>query len=125
MGFRSTFVTNQMGGEFQLWFVRKWRPFVHFHNDVSLPLASRAEGKTYGVFVGFEEDIQKAYDWNWYGAEDLVVWVTWMHECHGITVTKITKDSIKRFVPTEWELPYDDKYGHDPGDCDPEKKVTP
>lgn len=63
MGYRSTFVTDDTGMELPDWFGWKWGK--HIHGAVSqtgkllMPISSRYEAKTYGIWSGLESDLQK------------------------------------------------------------------
>jgi len=113
MGFRSTFVTEDCYLELPEWFYEKWNRIVHFREvggKKMFPLSSKCEAKTYMGFAELESDLLKVIQ----ETEKLCrVRLLWLHECGGLTRTEIKASGIKRAVPTEWDAPYDNEYGHD------------
>ncbi|MHC4176029.1 MAG: hypothetical protein ACYSWU_00895 [Planctomycetota bacterium] len=113
MGFRSTFVTEYRDYELPEWFYEKWNHIVHFREvggRRTFPLSSKDERKTYAGFKDLEPDLVKVVQ----ETKGLgVIRVVWLHECGGLTRSEIRADGIKRTVPYQWELPYDDDYGHE------------
>lgn len=58
MGYRSTFVTSDTNIRIPQWFIDKWKHLVFFNGDIpNFPIASKQEGKTYGIFDEIESDI--------------------------------------------------------------------
>lgn len=104
MGFRSTFITEDIDGHFPEWFITKWQHVVHFGkagNDGALPLSSKWEAKHYDGFQDLETDIQKAFPWD--GRLKRIILV-WLHECGGITRVEISKNAIKYSEPYDWNI---------------------
>jgi hypothetical protein len=59
MGYRSTFVTDDLNLQLPEWFVEKWGKSVHMAEGNRTPIASKYEAKTYWHWLGLEEDLQR------------------------------------------------------------------
>lgn len=59
MGYRSTFVTDDNSLELPAWFLEKWGDKIHVGAGNKLPISSRYEAKTYGIWQGLETDLQR------------------------------------------------------------------
>ncbi len=59
MGYRSTFVTDDTPIALPEWFLAKWRDKIHVGQGNTLPISSRFEGKTGGLWSGLEADLQR------------------------------------------------------------------
>lgn len=100
MGFRSTFVTNDFPWKWPLWFREKYADLVHFSPEGGA-IASKHEGKSYGVFSSLENDIQRALIETTNDREWCLVFV-YLHECGGITRCEIRRDTILWNEPDGW-----------------------
>jgi len=108
MGFRSTFVTQDIYITWPEWFVKKYSEIVYFRNNHVGSISSKFQGKCYGAWEVLNEDIQHAIDWS-LGITHFVV--IYLHECGGITRAQISKDSIKLSEPSAWQIV--DEVAHD------------
>src|SRR5436190_12529819 len=104
MGFRSTFITEDYGLALPQWFIDKWGDSAHFGETKNgdrlvtvLPISSKYEAKTYGIWGDLPEDIQRVMqeDKTW-GSDtrDMDIVLIYLHECGGITRVEIHKDRI-------------------------------
>ena len=108
MGFRSTMTTEGFSGiEIPQWFKDKhdWFNYgAQYRNPNSpdvFPITLKGESKFYDKFSEDERllDIQKIIK----EAEVKDISVVLLHECGGITLIKITKDSITAREPLTWK----------------------
>lgn len=93
MGYRSTFITNDIGLNLPVWFLEKWAGKINVGAGGCFPLSSRYEAKTYGIWEGFELDIHRVIkesedDW-------ATVWVVFMGEDGALARSEITAEGIK------------------------------
>lgn len=98
MGYRSTFVTNDISIKLPDWFMEKWKDHVHTLGK-KLPIASRYEAKTYGIWTGLEEDLQKVLIENKETYQS--IYITFLGEDGRICFSEITRDSITGDFPTK------------------------
>ena len=104
MGFRSTFVTDDIGIEWPTWFVDKWKDWVHFTfcNEQAMgPISSRVEHKTYTKWEELPTDIQKVISTY---PDDLRkrIRLLFFHECGGCSCFDIKPQSIVLTEPVAW-----------------------
>lgn len=105
MGFRSTFITEDLPIDWPTWFVEKWDGWVHFlrgENGVATGcISSKCEAKTYGKWEELPRDIQKVLiEIN---HEYLKFFrLLFFHECGGCSCFQISKDSIVITEPEVW-----------------------
>lgn len=85
MGFRSTFITEDINLIIPDWFLEKWGNDI-FHDGNELPIASRKEGKLYGMYGKLFDDICKILT----DEEKLSIAV--MHDCRSASTVICTKD---------------------------------
>ena len=102
MGFRSTIITEDLGGiKLPKWFVQKWSEYYNFgsqshakryYKDNTLLISSKFENKFYmgedeEIFIDIQKICQK---------KDIDKFIIVMlHECGGITRVQIEKDKIR------------------------------
>jgi hypothetical protein len=99
MGFRSTFITQDLGGPLPDWFVEKWKNSLHFNEGNRLPISSKREGK-YDQADELLTDLQKVLPWE---DEERALVLVWLHECGGITRLEISKRQIQFSEPATWK----------------------
>lgn len=109
MGFRSNFITEDMGGvEVPSWFVQKYPKHKDWYNPENgrhyFPIVQPWESKFYDALADTEifQDIQKILRERTESYPVKVVLIL-LHECDGITRVEITKDSIRGNEPVEWK----------------------
>lgn len=93
MGYRSTFVTDEQALKLPDWFVAKWASSVYINATHTLPIASKAEFKTYGHWYDLPYDLQlciKEQNENWERSVHLI----FLHEDGKTTQLLITKDKV-------------------------------
>lgn len=95
MGFRSTFVTQDLSVTWPDWFRAKYEGVVHFPQDRG-PISSIFEAKTYSLLSELPEDIRKCLSFS--GRKKFVL--IYLHECGGITRVEIREDDIVYTEPT-------------------------
>jgi len=112
MGFRSNFITEDIGGiEVPRWFVEKYPNHELRHNIETdkyyFPIVQPWESKFYSPLAETEifQDIQKILkevpsSFSGYLPDITLVL---LHECGGITRVKITAESITGREPTDWK----------------------
>ena len=105
MGFRSTFITEDLPIDWPVWFVDKWQEWVHFlHGDNGVAtgcISSKCEAKTYGKWEELPQDIQKV--WSEINHQALGAFrLLFFHECGGCSVFDISKDKIVITEPEAW-----------------------
>src|SRR5947209_1999200 len=111
MGFRSTFITEDISLFIPQWFVTKWGDKVHFGRNrheiepfAVMPISSQWEAKTYGLWQDLPHDIQlmmqQDKEWN---DRDYPIILVYLHECGGITRVEIHKDKILYSEPIRWK----------------------
>jgi len=104
MGFRSTFITEDLGGiKLPQWFLEKYKDAKGLvpHED-GLCVALVSERKFYQSLDETEIflDLQKVLKEK---SVSTGLAVVLMHECGGVTLVNITENSIKGKEPSEWE----------------------
>jgi len=103
MGYRSTFVTDDKSLKLPAWFIEKWGDKIHVGADNRLPLSSKYEGKTYGMWVGLEEDLRRVVkedaDWTRWG--DICIHIAFMGEDGVVSRSDIYADRIEGDHPTK------------------------
>jgi hypothetical protein len=69
MGYRSTFITTESWVKLPEWFVTKYERVIWMADNIdgltpykTLPIASKQEGKMYGMFSELIEDLQHVLD---------------------------------------------------------------
>ena len=98
MGFRSTFITEDIAITWPEWFKGKYK-FIHFPAKCGC-ISSKFEVKLYcGVEEELFLDIQKVvFDANSdLGVENFIIVI--LHECGGISRVQISKESIRMTEP--------------------------
>jgi len=103
MGFRSTFVTDDLAWKWPQWFREKYASNVHFPLE-SGPIASVREGKTYGMYTDIPADIQRALSEIEPAEREFRLVLVYLHECGGITRCEIRRDSIRWNEPDGWRV---------------------
>jgi hypothetical protein len=100
MGFRSTFVTQDLGfgRKWPEWFVTRWGGLCEFGKNGQL--SSVREEKTYGRLDELDTDIQKAI--REMEVDEIVL--VYLHECGGITRVQIDHDKILYSEPQTWKV---------------------
>jgi hypothetical protein len=113
MGFRSTFVTEDICIDYPIWFIEKWQGWVHFfrRDDGTATgcIASKGEAKTYGKWEELPKDIQKVL----IEKESHLLKrlrLLFFHECGGCSCFEITPNKIVITEPKLWEEK--DEIGH-------------
>lgn len=101
MGFRTTFVTEDIAVCWPAWFKEKYATSIVFDAQRG-QLASRGEFKLYGAWENLEGDIQKAIEWLPSDPPPFVI--IFLHECGGVSRCEITKDKIVWTEPTDWRI---------------------
>jgi hypothetical protein len=104
MGFRSNFITENMGYEIPVWFIDEYPHYAYSQNTEgkkTLAFAQLYESKFYLPLKEDKRftDIQKVLQET--KQNELVVIL--LHECGGITRVKITQDSITAREPKIWK----------------------
>lgn len=94
MGYRSTFVTDDQDLKLPQWFVDKWEHAVFFNPNHKLPIASKQEGKAYGMWSDIPHDLQRVIRENSDGRERCVHFV-FLHEDGLITQINIYGDHFE------------------------------
>lgn len=126
MGFRSMVVSSDYPIHWPGWFAEKYASTLHV--PVSGPLSSRHEHKVYGAWSDLAADVQKAIDWNDHSPQrarfDLPFRLCFFHECGGVTVVKITRDTITYSEPEsgEWQVVEAPTHSYCDGCSDPRPK---
>lgn len=109
MGFRSTFVTDDIGIEWPTWFVDKWKDWIHFAfwtkqgiGPIAMgPISSRVEHKTYTKWEELPTDIQKVVN----EESDTLrkrIRLLFFHECGGCSCFEIRPENIVITEPVTW-----------------------
>lgn len=107
MGFRSTFITEDVNVKVPKWFRDKWGKMIHWNkvkNSFLFPLSSAWEAKTYGIWLDLEEDLKKILAEqkdDWWLKHPLIV--VYLHECGGITRLEVYKDKVLYSEPESWK----------------------
>lgn len=101
MGYRSTFVTSDSCVELPTWFQEKYKNTVHFGCNCTLdkdeiafpsfPIASRGEGKCYGMWSELVDDIQIVLINS--GKQNTVI-LTFLHEDGAMTKWTIDSNNM-------------------------------
>jgi hypothetical protein len=118
MGFRSTFVTDNIGIEWPTWFVDKWKDWVHFAfwNEKAMgPISSRVEHKTYTKWVELPTDIQKVISEESDSLRKRIR-LLFFHECGGCSCFEIKPTDIIITEPVAWREK-DDVGHYSCGEC--------
>lgn len=109
MGFRSNFITEDLGGiEVPTWFTQKYPNHYCWRNNETgryfFPIMQPWESKFYSPLEETEifQDIQKILKERAEKYPEQVVLVL-LHECGGITLVCITRESITGREPLEWK----------------------
>ena len=118
MGFRSTFVTDDLGIEWSTWFVDKWKDWVHFafwNGQAMGPISSRVEAKTYTHWKELPTDIQKVISEKFDPLRKRIR-LLFFHECGGCSCFEIKPESIIITEPIAWREK-DDVTHYSCGEC--------
>lgn len=126
MGFRSTFITEQTRLVIPQWFVNKWGQYVNIATSrfdyepfAMLPISSKHEGKTYGIWGGLETDIQEMLkqDPEWKDNKERNIVLIYLHECGGITKVQVFADGIVYSEPVMYRRVEEVTHGDHCRDC--------
>lgn len=102
MGFRSSFITTDLGPDLPPWFLEKWGNWWNFYTSRDgkrgFPISSPFERKM-GQFADWHTDLQKVLREADYQHPIILAW---LHECGGITRVEIHKDRILFSEPDGW-----------------------
>lgn len=104
MGFRSTFVTDDIGIDWPTWFVDKWKDWIHFtfwNGQAQGPISSRVEHKTYTKWAELPTDIQKVISEESDSLRKRIR-LLFFHECGGCSCFDITATDIIITEPVAW-----------------------
>lgn len=119
MGFRSTFITEDIRIIVPDWFVKKHKKnfFINYNRKrgvYTLPIASRFEFKTYSqLATDLYDDLQKVLnDFNKENPPVVEIAMMWFHECDGVTRVKIRPNEIV-FAETSEDWTIVDDVTHD------------
>ena len=106
MGYRSTFVTNDIGVALPGWFMEKWGDRIHTARNQSsehcLPISSRYEGKTYGMWATLEEDLSRVLREE---PDYYCIHIVWLGEDGAVSKHTIFKDRVVTNHANDEEYP--------------------
>lgn len=105
MGFRSKVMAEDWGLDAPKWFLEKYADTFHFleyEGSRCISFASKTARKYYSALEEEEQfkDIQRVLI---EAGVDRTLHVVMLHECGGITLVFITKESITAREPREWK----------------------
>lgn len=113
MGFRGTFITEDLSTEWPEWFVNKYKKVLNFrsnHHDKKArkqgAISSKYELKHYNQpFTDIIKDIQKVLEEKQISTLDSLnnISLIMFFECGGVAKYTLTKDSITIAEPIEWQ----------------------
>lgn len=93
MGYRSTFVTDDTTITLPEWFLTKWGDKIHVGAGNKLPISSKYEAKTYGIWQGLESDLQRVVRET--GESWSRIHIVFMGEDGALSKSKIFSDRIE------------------------------